>query len=236
MQKNSYKTYLILVLIFFSNASAAIGNAPIRLEDVEAKIDVHDTESVSRGAKFFKTKCLACHSLKFLKHDPVALDAGLKPEAMPSWGPESWDGHPPPDLSLVVPVMGADWVYTFLHSYYVDETKPLGFSNLLWKDTRMPNPFAADEGRKIKLDHYIHEDLSGNLPPYYTVLRLEEPGMMSYNDFDQSLIDLMAFLTHAGEPQKDDREKLGIWVLLFMSLLITLTYAIYRSYWSGIKK
>ena len=65
---------------------------------------------------------------------------------------------------------------------------------------------------------------------------LAMPGMLKENEFDQSLLDLMAFLTHAGEPQKDDREKLGVWVLMFMGLLILLTYLIYRSYWEPIKK
>lgn len=233
MQKAAFKTYT-LILLLLTPLSMGHTDAPIRLEHPD--IDVHDAQSIERGAKFFKSKCLACHSLKYLKHDPVALNNGLKPEAMPQWTKDSWDGHPPPDLSLVVPVLGADWVYTFLHSYYVDETKPLGYSNLLWSNTSMPNPFAADEGRKFKLEYYTHEDLSGNLPPYYRVLKLEEPGMFKENEFDQSLLDLMAFLTHAGEPQKDDREKLGVWVLMFMGLLILLTYLIYRSYWMHIKK
>ncbi|HJN37954.1 MAG TPA: cytochrome c1 [Gammaproteobacteria bacterium] len=233
MQKTSLTTYLIIFLSC-TFAFAHQSNQSVRLET--PAIDVHDQASLDRGAKFFAQKCLACHSLKYLPHNPTALQANINQETMPVWDKSAWSGHPPPDLSLVIPVKGADWVYTFLRSYYVDETKPTGFGNLLWPKTSMPNPFAAEEGKKILIKKFNHEDIYGEAPPYYRVLKLQETGLLTSGEFDQSLVDLVAFLTHAGEPNKDDRERMGGWVLLFLGIMIGLTYALYRVYWIDIKK
>jgi ubiquinol-cytochrome c reductase cytochrome c1 subunit len=233
MQKTSITAYLVFFLSF-TLAFAHQGKAPVRLE--KPPIDVHDQESLDRGAKFFAQKCLLCHSLNYLPNNPTAHQANINKESMPVWDETAWDGHPPPDLSLVIPVKGAEWVYTFLHSYYADETKSAGFGNLVWPTTSMPNPFALEEGKKIRIAQVNHEDIYGEAPPYYRVLKLQEPGSLTADEFDQSIIDLVAFLTHAGEPNKDDRERIGWWVLLFLGAMVALTYALYRAYWLDIKK
>ena len=38
-------------------------------------------------------------------------------------------GISPPDLSLIVRSRGADWVYTFLTSFYRDDSRPFGVNN-----------------------------------------------------------------------------------------------------------
>ena len=60
----------------------------------------------------------------------------------------AWFGKAAPDLSLIARAKagGADWVYTYLKSFYVDESRPIGWNNKLFPNVWMPNPLWELQG------------------------------------------------------------------------------------------
>ena len=112
-----------------------------------------DPAALRRGAMAFKTHCAACHALSLATHDPYVREAGLIP--MPVHPPGSWDGHPPPDLSLVTRSRGGAWVKTLL-TYYEDRSQSPRFNNLVHPQTSMPNPFVGLQGiQRCKLTWWV---------------------------------------------------------------------------------
>ena len=79
----------------------------------------------------------------YLRYDKIAQEAGITYEKMPI-NVKTWPyGVTPPDLSLEADVRGVDWIYTYLHSFYQDSSRPTGVNNLLVPNTAMPDIVAA---------------------------------------------------------------------------------------------
>src|SRR5689334_8387127 len=121
------RIYLIMVLLFLPLTVIA-EETPIALE--KAPINTSDIESIKRGAKFFSTVCMACHTAIYLRYNKLAKESGVTYERMPV-NVKQWPFDiTPPDLSLEANYRGLDWIYTYLHSFYVDPSRPTGFNNL----------------------------------------------------------------------------------------------------------
>lgn len=229
---------ILLLILFFVTVSVQAEDNLIRLE--QANIDPHDSRSVQKGAKNFATYCLVCHSLDLMAHDPIAKSAGITPEKMPDKNQKWWFGVSPPDLSLIARVYSADWLYTYLHVFYKDPSKHIASNNLLIDNVNMPNPFIGIQGEQVLL--YKKEPIFRETwpftrkVPYFSVLQLTRAGSMSPDDFDNMIRDLVNFLVYASEPKKYAREKLGIWVLLFIVILFIFIYLLKREYWKRLKK
>src|SRR5262245_58963905 len=100
----------------------------------EAPINRTDMDSIKRGAKFFATNCVSCHTLTYLRYDKIVKDAKIPTDNKPV----AINGVVPPDLSLVASSRGVNWIYTYLHSFYKDPSTPSGVNNLLFPGTAMP--------------------------------------------------------------------------------------------------
>lgn len=226
----------IFFILFFVMSPLVIANeAPVALEKVQ--INLHDKKSIARGATFFATHCMACHTLVYLRYDKVARDAGITYEKMPIHI-QSWPfGIKPPDLSLEVNVRGADWIYTYLHSFYVDPTRPTGFNNLLIPNTVMSGILAVYQGRQqlatdIKKSRLIVQEE----PQWYDQLELQSAGTMTPEAFDQTITDLVNFLAYAADPYAIKQAKIGYWVIGFLCVLWVLTVFLKKEYWRDIRK
>jgi len=230
---------LLLTLSF-----GAIANEEIELQS--ANIDLSNNESLQRGAKNFVTYCLGCHSAKHIRYLRIAIDVGADPQkvlkdiapegasiydqlhsAMNKHDAEKWFGTQPPDLSLIARSRGADWLYSYLKSYYIDPTKPLGVNNLVFKDTAMPNPLWQLQGEQ-------HAEQRKTIYGEYTKLVIEEPGTLSEKDFDLFVNDLVNFLVYVGEPVQLERQRLGKYVLLFLLLFLVIAYLLKKEFWQDI--
>lgn len=226
---------ILLLMILFKSIYAE--EYPIQIED--AKINTHDVKSIQRGAKFFATTCMICHSLDLMAHDPIARAAGITPDKMPDKSKNWWYGTAPPDLSLIAKIRSADWLYTYLHVFYKDRLHATGSNNLLVDNINMPNPFLGLQGEQALI--VKKSDLFEDYPPltqklpYYAVLRLTHKGSVSPDEFDRMIRDLVNFLVYTSEPKKYSRDVLGIWVLLFLAVLFILIYLLKRSYWKTLK-
>lgn len=234
----------LLIILLLTLSFGAIANEEIELQS--AKIDLSDNESLQRGAKHFVTYCLGCHSAKHIRYLRIAIDVGADPQkvlkdiapegasiydqlhsAMNKHDAEKWFGTQPPDLSLIARSRGADWLYSYLKSYYIDPTKPLGVNNLVFKDTAMPNPLWQLQGEQ-------HAEQRKTIYGEYTKLVIEEPGTLSEKDFDLFVNDLVNFLVYVGEPVQLERQRLGKYVILFLLVFLVIAYLLKKEYWQDV--
>lgn len=228
------KYIILLCLLVYSAFCSADAALPIALDNVD--VNLHDKESIKRGAKFFSTVCMACHTLVYLRYNSLAKDTGVIYERMPIHVTQWPLGVKPPDLSLEVSRRGADWVYTYLHSFYVDPSRPTGTNNLLVDKTAMPYIISAFQGRQEKIpDTQLGKMLYHN-PHWYDELQQTTRGSMSQEQFDATVRDLVNFLAYASTPYKVEQEWVGIGVLTFLFILFILVYLLKQSYWHDIKR
>ncbi len=211
-----------------------------------ANIDVTDTASLQRGAKFFMNYCTGCHSLKYQRYNRLARDLGLTDDEVKanlmfttdnigdpvtiSMDPQDatkWFGKAPPDLSVTARYRGVDWIYTYLRSFYTDESRPFGVNNTVFPDVGMPNVLWQLQGTQNavvkKVDGVeMHE------------LELVKPGTLSAEEFDGTVRDLTAFLSYVGEPVQAKRRSMGKLVLLFIGIFFVFAYMLKKEYWKDI--
>jgi len=225
--------------------------------------DLNNKESLQRGAKYFINYCMGCHSAKFSRYERVADDLGIPHELMsenmvftnqrigelmetsmsPSQG-KTWFGVTPPDLTLVARARSPEWLYTYLRNFYKDETRPWGVNNRVFHNVGMPHVLIGPQGLlecgpgpKLAPGGGVLRDNLGNpeIDEHCGALSEGEiKGSMSAEEFDLAMYDLVNFLEYMGEPAALKRERMGIFVLLFLSVLFVFTYLLNREYWKGI--
>ena len=140
-----------------------------------------------------------------------------------------WFGATPPDLTILARARGeagnagagADWLYTYLRSFYRDDNRPTGWNNVVFENVGMPNPLWELQGQ-YALNHETHK------------LDQLVPGKLSQAEYDKSISDLVGFMVWMGEPQQEFRQKLGLIVLAFLAVLFVVAYALKKEYWKDI--
>lgn len=173
---------------------------------------------------------------------------GLMKNAMPPEQAKGWFGAPPPDLTMVARVRGGEWLYNYLRAFYIDEARPFGVNNKVFPDVAMPHvlidlqgtvsvgctqvPMIADNGgeRRDALEpgKPLTEEKCGQL-----VLE-EGSGSMSPAAYDKAIFDLVNFLEYVGEPSKLDRQRIGVFVLLFLTIMFGFAWLLNREYWKDV--
>ncbi|MDP3678249.1 MAG: cytochrome c1 [Methylotenera sp.] len=231
---NHIKKALLILSLLPSLAFAAEG---IQLD--RAPIDVSDHGSLQRGARTFVNYCLNCHSANYMRYNRL-LEIGLTEKqikdnlllagekvgetmkvAINKKDAIKWLGAAPPDLSVEVRARGADWVYTYMRGFYRDSTRPTGWNNTVFDKVGMPHVLYELQGEQV-LNHETHE------------LKLTKPGLLSTEEFDTLVGDLTNFMAYMAEPVKQQRNQLGWFVLLFLGVLLVLTYKLKKAYWKDI--
>jgi ubiquinol-cytochrome c reductase cytochrome c1 subunit len=225
------KLFLLLLLLFSASIYA---DEPLITLDKMPSID-NKQASIKRGAKFFATTCMSCHTLIYLRYNSLAKEAGVVYEKMPvnvKWA----EGAKPPDLSLEAEVRGVDWIYTYLHSFYLDPARSTGVNNLLVPNTMMPGIIVPFQGQQIMAnDKAFSQTLYSHDWEWYDALMLQKQGTMSPKQFDAIIMDVVNFLAYAAAPYHAEQVHIGWWVLGFLSLFFMLAYLLKREYWKDIK-
>ncbi len=218
----------------------------------KANIDVHNKESLRHGAQLFVNYCLSCHSAESQRYSRMGQDLGLTDEqvkknlmlasdkigstmtvAMPKADAKRWFGNPPPDLSVMARARGADYLYNYLTTFYIDPKRPFGVNNLMFPDVGMPHVLWELQGMQKAITE-THTDAEGNETSVITGFEIVQPGSMSKEEYDQAARDLTAFLVYVGEPIQLKRTQIGIWVLLFLAVLFVFAYALKKEYWKDV--
>lgn len=228
------RSLLLVILFTLCSTKVCAEEMPTGLVLAEVSINRSDMESIKRGATFFANTCMACHTLIYLRYNEIAKKAGITYERMPI-NVKDWPlGVKPPDLSLEANVRGVNWIYTYLHSFYADPSRPTGFNNLVLPNTAMTNIIAPYQGEQA-----LVKDPTADLfheYQWYDLVKLTKQGTMTPEQFDATITDLVNFLAYAAEPFYEEQRTIGWWVLGFIVILGIMMYALKREYWRDVKR
>jgi len=229
--------------------------------------DLENLPSLQSGWKLYMNYCIGCHSLKYQRYERTADDLGVPHElvldnliftdqkigaqmttAMDPNDAKGWFGGPPPDLTMVTRVRGPEWVYNYLQTFYLDDSRPFGVNNKVFENVAMPHvlqelqgvqklgcvqaPIMAENGGEMRdplTREPITEEKCGQL-----VLE-EETGLMTPKEYRQAIYDLTNFLYYVGEPSRMERTRIGVYVILFLVILYVLTYLLAREFQKDVK-
>jgi len=242
------KWILLLGLLLPALASAA-GGGNVHLD--KANIDLSDQASLQNGAKLFMNYCFGCHSTQYQRYNRVARDLGIPDElmadnlvftgakvgelmenSMAEQDGAKWFGAAPPDLTLVARVRNPDWIYTYLRSFYVDESRPFGVNNVVFPSVGMPHVLEELQGIPTKISEMHTVD--GEEKEVIVAIETDGSGEFSEEEYDEAVRDLVNFLTYSAEPIALERQSLGKWVLGFILLLFVVTYLLKKEFWRDV--
>jgi ubiquinol-cytochrome c reductase cytochrome c1 subunit len=253
----------------------AAGNVPL----MHVKTNLDDKGSLQNGARLYVNYCLGCHSLAFMRYKRMGNDIGLTVEqirenllfasdkvvdsmdiAMRAEAAGNWFGVAPPDLSVISRFRGADWLYSYLVTFYQDPNpaRPFGVNNIVFTDVGMPHVLWELQGIQSRINDdrpegivaehveaiepsakgyklhtaLVHED--GNTSHVVDRLEVARAGSMQPAEFRKAARDLVNFLVYVGEPAQLVRYQIGFWVLLFIAIFFILSRALYKEYWKDV--
>ena len=230
---------LVMICSFNTEIYAATQKA---LE--KANNDSSDISSLQRGARNFMNYCSGCHSAEYIRYDVIGEDLGISQSQLKKYlmfnaqqsfdtintsmemeDAAGWFGQAPPDLSLMARAKSTDYVYTFLKSFYIDSSSPTGVDNSILAGTSMPNVLWELQGHQ----EYINDESGSGR------LEIAIPGKMSEEDFNSFLRDTVNFLEYISEPIKNERQALGVKVLIFLAFFLVLAYLLKKEIWKEVK-
>jgi len=204
----------------------------------KAPLNLQDQASLQRGAKLFTSRCLACHSASAMRYnrlndigmsdDQIRAELELPEDvkvgstmqaAMDSNSAKMAYGVAPPDLSVIARSRSADWLYTYMRTFYTDPSKVSGWNNTVFPSVAMPFVLADMQGEQAMEDGH---------------LALKTPGSMSVAEYDNAIADLTNYLVFMSEPAILVRHQIGWIVLIFLSILLILMYALKKEIWKDI--
>jgi ubiquinol-cytochrome c reductase cytochrome c1 subunit len=237
-------------------ALAAGGGFPLD----KAPDHTNSMPALQNGAKLFVNYCLNCHSASAMRYNRMN-DIGLTDEqirnnllftsdkvgdlmktAMTAKDGKDWFGGTPPDLSVIARAKasgdgpGPDWIYTYLRTYYKDDTRPTGWNNMVFPNVGMPHVLWELQGvRTAKfVDEKDPHDASKTIHKFAGFEQVK-PGKMTALEYDSAVADLVSYMTWMAEPVQNKRRQLGVAVLLFMGTLLILVWRLNASYWKEVK-
>lgn len=139
-----------------------------------------------------------------------------------------------PDLSVVARARGSDWIYSYLHGFYLDDSRPMGVNNTIFKDVGMPHVLWELQGWQVMEKAHAddaHGDTGHNAAP---TLKVAKPGKLSKSEYDKVVRDITNFISYVGEPVQMSRKMYGVFTLLFLVLFFVVALALEKEYWKDI--
>ena len=255
------KKFLLSLLMSFGcigGASAAGGGYTWDKFPVEK---MSDMAALQHGAKLFVNYCLNCHSASYMRYNRLQ-DIGLTDDEIKknllfatdkvgdtmkvSLDPKQaaqWLAAAPPDLTLIARSRadiskgsGPDYLYTYLRTFYRDDTKATGWNNMAYPDVAMPHVFWELQGQQVA--KFVDEKDAHD--PTKTVRRFDGfeqtvPGKLGEQAYNEAIADLVAYLQWMGEPAQESRVRIGVIVMIFLSVLTLFTWRLNASYWKDVK-
>jgi len=236
-----------LLLALLAPLAAFASEATYRLD--RAPIDPRDLLSLQAGARTFVNYCLNCHGAQYMRYNRLT-DLGLTEQQIKDNliltdakigetmrvnlsakdGKASF-GAAPPDLSVIGRSRGADWLYTYLRTFYRDPKSPTGWNNALFPQVAMPHALWELQGERALKVSFRGEP--GHAVAEYEWSELAK-GEQTTVQFDTTVRDLVNFLVYMGEPSAADRKRVGIVALFVLGVLFIFAYALKKEYWKDV--
>ncbi len=244
----------VVLALGLAGAAHAAGGQTIAWDKAPDKLN--DLPSLQNGAKLFVNYCLNCHSASFMRYNRLQ-DIGLteqqikdnllfttdrvgetmKANVDPKQAKE-WFGATPPDLTLIARSRagaggsGADYLYTYMRTFYKDDTKATGWNNLVFPNVGMPHVLWELQGDRQPVYETLNEN--GHETKVFKGWNQVSPGTMTPQQYDQAMADLVGFLQWMGEPARNQRVRVGVWVLLFLAGFTVIAWRLNAAYWKDI--
>ncbi len=256
--KKKLITCLLLCLPIFAHASSGVQLS-------KADINLENKDSLRAGAKLFVNYCLSCHSASFMRYNRMGKDLSMSDDqveqnlmfvanfenedfgepkkvgelmtvAMKAKDAKKYFGTLVPDLTVVARVRGADWLYSYLTSFYEDENRPFGVNNTVFSSVAMPHVLWELDGVKQRV---ARKDKNGNeIKDHNGRVEMElvktTEGTMSDVEYKRAINDLVNFMVYMSEPIKLERQNIGIFVMFFLLVFFLFAYLLKKEYWKDI--
>lgn len=219
-----------------------------------------DLASMQNGARLFVNYCLNCHAAASMRYNRLR-DIGLSEElikanllfttdkvgelmkvSMTPADAKTWFGAAPPDLSVIVRAKassegsGADWLYTYLRTYYKDDTRPTGWNNMVYPNVAMPHVLWELQG--VRSAKYINEkdphDAEKTVHKFAGFEQIKA-GKLTPLEYDTAVADLVSYMSWMAEPAQNKRRALGVWVLLFLGIFTVIVWRLNASFWKEVR-
>ena len=244
---------LIATLGLMTGAQASEGG----LAWDKAPNNTNDLASLQNGAKLFVNYCLNCHSAAFMRFNRLK-DIGLTDQqikdnllfttdkvgetmkaAIDPKQAKDWFGGNPPDLTVIARSRsgaggtGADYLYTYLRTYYRDSTKATGWNNLAYPNVAMPHVLWELQGERKPV--YVEREEHGHKTAVFKGWEQVTTGAMTPLQYDQAMGDLVGYLQWMAEPSQNARVRIGVWVLLFLLVLTFVAWRLNAAFWKDVK-
>ncbi|QKM49132.1 Cytochrome c1 [Burkholderia glumae] len=253
MMRTLLKTFLLIgatsLALLGGAARAGEGNFPLD----RAPDNAENLVALQHGAQLFVNYCLNCHSANLMRYNRLT-DLGISQKeieanllfttdkvgntmsvAMRPDDAKRWFGVAPPDLSVEARARGRDWLYTYLRSFYRDETRPTGWNNAVFENVSMPHVLWQLQGQRVPKYEEATNEETGEKERKLVGFQTVTPGTLSSVDYDAAVADLVAYLGWMSEPEQQTRKRVGVWVLLFLGILTFFAWRLNAAYWKDIK-
>ncbi|PRC93989.1 cytochrome c1 [Solimicrobium silvestre] len=249
--KTFIATLVLLPALALASEGYPLDKAPDRANNMAA---------LQNGAKLFVNYCLNCHSAVSMRYSRLK-DLGLTDDQIKNnlllagdkvgdlmtthlsvKDAKAWFGAAPPDLSVIARSKsseagsGPDWLYTYLRTYYKDESRPTGWNNMVFPNVGMPHVLWELQGvRSAEFEEVEDEHDHAKKTIEFKKFTMLTPGKLTPLEYDNEVADLVGYLNWMGEPAQSTRKRLGVWVLMWLSLLSLLAWRLNASYWKEVK-
>lgn len=252
--------------LLVGSAHANSGGAPWD----KAPVNTSDMASLQRGAGIFVNYCLNCHSAAFMRWNRLQ-DIGLTEKqikdnflnvaaedkgrvygetmksAIDPKQAKAWFGANPPDLTVIARSRagsngsGADYLYTYMRSFYRDDMRPTGWNNIVFPNVGMPHVLWQLQGERKPIysapagEHGAAAE-GGEAHKVFTG-KWEQvtPGTLTPAEYDRAAGDLVNYLQWMAEPAQNHRVRIGVWVLLFLGVFSLITWRLNAAFWQEVK-
>lgn len=250
------KSMLTITVVGASLLASAAGTvlAAGTSAELEHFTPVRTDKALQRGAKVFVNYCMGCHSADYHRYSHFARDAGLSDQAVVEnlIFTTDADGEPskvgslmfnnmsedyskqafgavPPNLALTARSRGVDWLYTYMKSFYFDDSRPLGANNKVYPNVGMPHALADLQGWQKPV--YESDGKGGK---EFVGFQQLTAGSQTPEEYDDTITDLVSFLDYLGDPNREARHSLGIKVMLFLFLFLIIAVLLKKEYWKDV--
>mgnify|MGYP001157218702 FL=1 len=273
--KRASQLVLALLGAAWVRLAGAAGGTDFPLHEMEPNLD--DKASLQRGMRTYMNYCMGCHSLKYQRYERTADDIGIPHDLvlehlvfdkstkigdlmennMSVENAKTWFGAVPPDLTLYTKLKkGPNYLYTYLRTFYADESRPFGVNNLLFENVGMPHALIELQGMQtlrcvdvpsVNEVGVPNRDPATNKPivnktcgmdliprGHDPLVPADGSGSLSPKEYDRVVYDLVNFLTYVGDPGKQNREQVGVYVLLFLAFFFVFAWLLEREYWKDV--
>ncbi|MBA4109602.1 MAG: cytochrome c1 [Leptothrix sp. (in: Bacteria)] len=253
------KKILASLLAVFALMSGARASTELVLDRFPYE-RVTDLAALQNGAKLFVNYCLNCHAAGFMRYNRLR-DIGLTEKqikenllfatdkvgetmkvSMDAKDAKAWFGATPPDLTLVARSRashagsGADYLYTYLRTFYRDDARPTGWNNIVFPNVGMPHAMWELQGQRAAkfVEEQDPHDPAKKIHKFEGFEQLTD-GKLKPQEFDSEMADLVAYLQWMGEPMQGQRVRIGVGVLIFLSIFFVIAWRLNAAFWKDVK-